>query len=92
MENIQKVINLNGFIRELKKNTYYAENLETYTEEVFNQYPKRYKIHSIAYGDGYINIIIVDDNYRFFYSYPDGLEIEDYETIDQLRKKVYSMI
>ena len=53
MENIQKVINLNGFMKELK-NTFYMEDLYTYTDMVYNSYPKRYKIFELDYGDGYI--------------------------------------
>lgn len=93
MENIQKVINLNGFIRELKQN-YHLDNLYTYTDIIYDSYPKWYKIHELDYINRYIQIFVLGDKYRFFYEHRGSGDCKyyDYNTIDQLRKKVYSVI
>lgn len=91
MDNINKLINLNGFIRELK-NTYYMEDLETYTETAYNSCPIKYKVNMFNYGDGYISILVVGNQYRLFANYNGICDIFDYDTIDQLRKQVYSLI
>lgn len=56
--------------------------------------PKWYKIHELDCVDRYIQIFVLGDKYRFFYEHRDNGDCKyyDYNTIDQLRKKVYSMI
>lgn len=61
MDNIHKVINLNGFIYDMSKDY----EILTYAESSYISYIRFDKIHTLLYHDYDIHIFVQGDNYCF---------------------------
>ena len=85
-DNIHKVVNLNGFISDLK--SYYY--IYTSHEVAYNSYIKKYKTYTLFYRWNYIDILIVDNKYRLYQEW-NGVIIEC-DTIKQLEQALYNSI
>ena len=90
MENINKVINLNNLIRELKDK--YHRNIYTGVHTVYNSSPLRYKVHTYMYGDGYINLLILNNKYRLSQCWNGHAWNSDFKTLNELKKQVSSFV
>lgn len=83
---IQKVINLNNLVNDLKQ--YF--DIVTYTEYSFITCVKWYKVHTILYGDNDISLLIVNDKYRLYQSW-NGYTV-DCNNLIELEKALNSAI
>lgn len=84
MDNIHKVINLNGFISDLKQYYYIVTSYEV----AYNTYIEKYKVYTFFYGDYEFSILIVDNRYRLVDYKGDFYEsdnIEDFKNIVKWR-------
>lgn len=84
MNNIHKVINLNGFISDLKQYYYIVTSYEV----SYNTYIDMYKVYTFLYGDYEFSILIVDNRYRLVDYKGDFYEsdnIEDFKYIVKCR-------
>jgi hypothetical protein len=86
MDNIHKIINLNGFISDLKQYYY----IVTSHEVAYNAYIEKYKTYTLFYGWEYIDLLIVDNKYRLYQEW-NGVIIEC-DTIEQLEQALYNPI
>lgn len=84
MSDINKVINLNGFISDLKQYYYIVTSYEV----AYNTYIDMYKVYTFLYGDYEFSILIVDNRYRLVDYKGDFYEsdnIEDFKYILKCR-------
>lgn len=83
---IQKVINLNSLISDLKQ--YF--DIVTYGEYTYNSCMLRYKIHTLFYRDEDISLLVVNNKYRLC-THWNGATF-DYNTIGELEKSLDSAL
>lgn len=80
MGNIQKVVNLNGFIYDMSKDYEILTYAESYMFYSFVQYNK---IHTLLYHDYNIHIFVQDDNYCFITAKGNRYEYIDFNTFEK---------
>lgn len=86
MKDINKVVNLNAFICDLKQ--YY--NIDTGYEVAYNTYIEKYKVYTLYYKYECISFLIVDNQYRLYQEW-NGYNF-DCDTLEQLEKALHNSI
>ena len=84
MSDINKVVNLNGFISDLKQYYYIVTSYEV----SYNTYIEKYKAYTFFYGNYEFSILIVDNRYRlvdYKGNFYESDNIEDFKRIIKCR-------